>query len=56
LTTAAALIVAVTCVVIAAIRQAERDGRETASPDVLHDYSRQSLPEDDGLRKLGDEW
>ncbi|PPF11445.1 hypothetical protein C5C74_08015 [Rathayibacter sp. AY1E8] len=56
LSTAAALIVAVTCVVIAASRQVERDGQEIASPDVLHDYSRQTLPEDNGLRKLGDEW
>ncbi|PPF18994.1 MULTISPECIES: hypothetical protein [unclassified Rathayibacter] len=56
LTTAAALIVAVTCVVLAAIRRAERDGQETASSDVLHDFSRQTLPEDNRLRKLGDEW
>jgi hypothetical protein len=57
LTTAAALAVAMACIVIAAIhRQARHDAQETAAPDVPHDYSRQTRPEDNGLRKLGDEW
>ncbi|ROQ05636.1 hypothetical protein EDF54_2259 [Rathayibacter sp. PhB93] len=56
LTTAAALSVALLCLVIAAVRDARYDAQESASPEVEHEYSRQALPEDDGLRRLGDEW